>query len=649
MAMIGRGTWRGVATACAIWMAAVGGCDCGDNLLKIPAPTCDKATVCAGNQAYRYGKCISSYCEGDAECCPGTFCSLAQHTCLANSVKIEYECRSDRDCFDRFQDRGQRCQANGATDSGTCGYQACPDGTPCPEGTSCFKGWCIAAAPCSGVCPAGQVCEVGSNACHPVSNQAGCDQSCPLGQVLVVESPDVMVGDICCPVQCVCVALPSLQPGVYGRFSSTVLTASDVLVSAYDETYGDLVLVRASARGVVQSVEYVDGVPPLGTTGGDMNGPRHGLTDPGPNVGQYTSLVLDSLGQPRIAYYDVDNGDLRLALWDAASASWTRYLVDNDHDAGRYASLIVDQNDKLRVSYFVSGLSRNGHAATALRVASSRVAAPAAASDWQIADVEVAEVRDPCNDACTASQTCVLVSGAPACRPTSNACSDCATNQRCVTVGTAASCLAVMPPDLHGLPRGVGLFSSLAHTPGGDVVVYYDAIRGDLKGALVTTAPQTPVVIDGDGLNGHRNGDLGRFCTIAYDAANSVINVAYEDTSSHSLRMFRGPDFARGNYEVIESGGASPPGVSRLTDVALSCADGKVYAAYQDATAADLVLAVRETNGAWHSQRLLSDGAYGFESSIAVGSGNVFISSLVPQLDSRRQLASRLIVFVRPQ
>lgn len=649
MATIGRGWWRGVAGASAIWIAAIGGCECEDNLIEIPQPVCDKATACASNQAYRFGKCIASYCESDAECCPGTFCSLAQHSCLANALKIEYECRTDRDCFDRFHDRGQHCQLGAGTDTGTCVYQACRDGAPCPEGSTCFKDWCVAAAPCSGVCPAGQVCEIGSNACHPVSGQEGCDQTCAVGQVLVVENPEVMIGDLCCPVKCACTALPALQPGVYGRFSSTVLTGSDVLVSAYNETYGDLVLVRASARGVVQSVEFVDGVPPLGTTGGDPNGPRHGLTDPGPNVGQYTSLVLDSLGQPRIAYYDVDNGDLRVALWDAASTSWTTYAVDTDHDSGRYASLIIDQNDKLRVSYFVSGLSRSGHAATALRVASSRVAAPAAAADWQTADVEVAEVRDPCNDACTGSQACVLVAGTPACKPTSGACSDCATNQRCVLVDAAASCLAVMPPDLHGLPRGVGLFSSLAHTPGGDVVVYYDAIRGDLKGALITSAPQTPVVLDGDGLNGHRGGDVGRFCTVAYDPASSVINVAYEDTANHVLRLLRGADFARGNFEVIESGLSAPPGASRLTDVALGCADGKVYAAYQDATDADLVLAVRETNGTWRSQRLLSDGAHGFESSLAVGSGNVFVASLAPQLDSRRQLATKLVVFVRPQ
>ncbi|MBN2358686.1 MAG: hypothetical protein JXR83_04485 [Deltaproteobacteria bacterium] len=647
MTTTGRGMVRGALAALAVWVACAGGCECEDNLLQVPQPWCDLTTQCKSNQAYRYGKCIDSYCESDTECCPGTFCSLAQHSCLDNRFRAESECRFDGDCYDHFHDRGLYCQLDG--EAGSCGYRSCRDGVSCPEGTACFMGWCVGAAPCGGVCPPGQVCEVGSNACHPVVGQSGCDQSCAAGQLLVLENPDVMAGDICCPISCLCSTLPPLQPGSYGRFSSIAVTPAEVLVSAYDETYGDLVLVRVSAQGLVQSVEYVDGVPATGTAGGDLAGPRGGLVEPGTDVGQYTSLVLDSQGQPRIAYYDVDNGDLRLALWDAATAGWNTYAVDIERDAGRYASLIVDASDKLRVSYFVSGLERNGHAATALRIASSRVAAPAAATDWQIADVEVAEVRDPCNDACQANQACVLVQGAPTCRPLATTCSSCATNQRCVTITGGASCMAVMPPDLHGLPRGVGLFSSLAHTPGGDLVVYYDAVHGDLKGALVTTAPQTPVTLDGDGASNHRGGDVGRFCSIAYDAVNGVIAVAYEDTSGHALRLFRGADLSRGNYELIESGIGAPPGVTRLSDVALTCADGKAYAAFQDATDADLVLAVRETNGSWRSQRLLSDGAYGFDPSIAVGGGSIYAANLGPRLDSRRLLASRLVVFVQPQ
>jgi len=67
-------------------VGAAGGCDCDDDLVEIPKASCDLETGCKDNQAYRYGKCVSTYCEADDECCPGTYCALASHACLPNTV-----------------------------------------------------------------------------------------------------------------------------------------------------------------------------------------------------------------------------------------------------------------------------------------------------------------------------------------------------------------------------------------------------------------------------------------------------------------------------------------------------------------------------------------------------------------------------------
>ena len=70
----------------------------------------------------------------------------------------------------------------------------------------------------------------------------------------------------CCEVSCECLTLPPLEPGTWGRFADVVLGDSSVLVSAYDESYGDLVLASYGlVSGEVEGLEYIDGIPSSGT------------------------------------------------------------------------------------------------------------------------------------------------------------------------------------------------------------------------------------------------------------------------------------------------------------------------------------------------------------------------------------------------
>ncbi len=41
--------------------------------------------------------------------------------------------------------------------------------------------------------------------------------------------------------------------------------------------------------------------------------------DPFGNVGYYTSIAIDSVGNPHIGYFDISNEDLKYASWDGIS------------------------------------------------------------------------------------------------------------------------------------------------------------------------------------------------------------------------------------------------------------------------------------------------------------------------------------------
>lgn len=648
-----RYPWRLLLAVSLVLAATFGGCDCEEDLIEIPEPTCQINTKCKSKQAYRHGKCTSSYCDKDSECCPGTFCFLATHSCIPYEMQMEYECQSDRDCYDRFHDPAQHCVFDGQV--GVCSYQACRRSDDCPFGHTCFRNWCVASAPCGGGCAQKEVCIVSSNACHPVAGgDKSCSKQCKPGEIMVVSDPKVMLGDVCCPIECSCAAMPPLQPGVFGRFTSVAVTTNEVLVSAYNETFGDLVVAHYDPQGSIQSLEYVDGVPATGSVGGDIDGPRGGVTTPGPDVGQYTSMVLNSLGEPRIAYYDVDNGDLRLAIYSQAAGAWSVQAVDTEQDAGRYASLIIDPDtDRLRISYMVDGLDNNGQPATAVRIATSLTPEPQTSVDWQIANVEVQDTVMPCTG-CGANESCVLVDNAPSCQAETTGCpSSCTGGQLCVDVDGSPACQAILPPDLEGLPLGVGLFTSMAHTDTDDFVVYYDSLQGDLKGARIsaTAGPQTPVVIDGDGVDGRNSGNVGRTPAIAYDSGTGMLGIAYEDVSTHTLRYYSGSDLQGGTFEVVETGAGAPPGISFIgADAAIGfTADGAACVAYQDASFMDLAFAIRDPlSGEWDHERLLADGSFGFHTSVAVTDNLVYVSSAGPKLDGRRLLANRMLLFIRP-
>ena len=67
-------------------------------------------------------------------------------------------------------------------------------------------------------------------------------------------------------------------------------------------------------------------------------------------VGDYTSLALDSAGNPRISYFYYTNRDLKFAWRDGAI--WNTVTVDAEGYVGEFTSLALNAAGNPRISYF---------------------------------------------------------------------------------------------------------------------------------------------------------------------------------------------------------------------------------------------------------------------------------------------------------
>ena len=65
--------------------------------------------------------------------------------------------------------------------------------------------------------------------------------------------------------------------------------------------------------------------------------------------GGYTSLALDTSGNPHISYFENSNQDLKYAKWNGSS--WTTQIIDAAGYAGFYTSIALDSSDKPRIAY----------------------------------------------------------------------------------------------------------------------------------------------------------------------------------------------------------------------------------------------------------------------------------------------------------
>lgn len=76
------------------------------------------------------------------------------------------------------------------------------------------------------------------------------------------------------------------------------------------------------------------------------------LVDPSPTAGGYASIAMDEDDNIYISYYDSGPMDLKFASLNRRSGFWTIETVDSTGDVGKFNSLVLDYNNKPHISYF---------------------------------------------------------------------------------------------------------------------------------------------------------------------------------------------------------------------------------------------------------------------------------------------------------
>ncbi|MHB8417485.1 MAG: hypothetical protein ACYDCL_05385 [Myxococcales bacterium] len=623
----------------------------------------------------------SRTCATNADCCPGQECAPAPLNVCQDCYNLDStgacgpsggSCTSDQACSNTLGP-GHVCVLFNSPDGGPpqipetppsapnsrCSYPTCKQDSDCQQGATCFPegatpyGYCVFQAPCNGPCAAGSACTITDDLCSEVpAGKANCQQSCPAGSMLVFKDESVPTGvyDACNlpAVDCDCATLPPIHSDDLGRYSSLGAQGGQIWVSAYDGQYGDLVAYHFSPDGGLLDLEYVDGVPDGGAVVANPTGPRGGIAAPGPNVGEWTSLVLGSDGQPRISYYDVDHKALKYAQRQS-SGSWTVGWVDGwdgtgadggGADVGSYTSIGLDKSGNPAIAYFqAAGPSATAPLQTAVKLAIATKANPASPADWTLTVVDSADrPAPPCFPvSCKSGEVCVgsppVTDGGPlhlsdggcapyappdnggSCMATSTQCGSgdagCASGDACVANDAgAASCQPTFAATegFNDLPLGIGLFTSLAFDSSGNpIVAYYDRLHGDLRLATSNGSGFTVTTIDGtDPATCDDTGDVGYFPSL--QLFQGTMAVAYQDGTDHELLYWTGavPSAVAPNQRiVVDTGTMQAPAPNNGEDTPMFAganvtlrfgAGGTAYFAYQNQTQISLRLASEPPN-----------------------------------------------------
>ena len=380
--------------------------------------------------------------------------------------------------------------------------------------------------------------------------------------------------------------------GSLGRYNGGASDGTRTVFSTYDSFLGDAVLVDVDSAGT-RSFAAVDGVP-VETPTYEPSTYRGGIATPGPHVGMFTSVALHD-GLARVAYQDVDNLAVKVAIETAPGEFRALTLDDGDGNVGAFTSIAIDGSGAPAVVYLAQDQpGAGGTIATELRFARASSDEPTDRGDWTVSTVATA--IGSCAGRCGDGRVCLAGAADgddPTCAtPTTDCAAACGDDEACV----AGTCRAAIPtPTASDLPQGTGLFATLVTlTDGRFAIVHYDRRRTSLVLLVETSAGAstfTETVLDG-------TGDRGLWAS-AVVGSDGTLHVAYQDARTDTVHYLTWSGGTASPSELVDDGtrvGDRTHPVGAGATVFLGGSGPAI--AYQDAATADLVVA-RKAGAAW--------------------------------------------------
>ncbi|MBN1944330.1 MAG: hypothetical protein JW797_01585 [Bradymonadales bacterium] len=533
--------------------------------------------------------CVGAWLAACSDDAPDSFtvscvdtrdCPSGQYCFCGGICVTPTRCENNGDCCDNENcqsglclqqnicSNDNECSRKRTCQSCFCAPRSCSTDEQCDPDEICDGGACLDAQefPCLGACDGIEtICAPVRDACVPFPES--CRQlTCGPGETPILAGVSERLGPSCQqPPRCVCGRSREVPPGYLGmEFSALYLGGLSFAALAYDLRYGDLVYLVFSGTEIAGQPFYLDGVPAVPPRG-SLDGRRGGVYEPGPDRGRMPSAAAGS-GTLAVAYRDATDGDLWFAQ-SSTTGQWQTSLVEFAGDTGYYPSLAHRNSDGWSVTFFALDAGQS-----ALRLATTSVESPSGPTDWLVSTLD--------------SGPGELLAGTD-------------------------------------LPRGTGLFPSLAMVNGELFVAYYDGLWGDLRLARVDTAGSAETFLLDTGATRSSIADAGDV-GIAIDlepAPDGTLKIAYVDRISSEV-WFASVDLSQPSTEplqlteppeLVDPGrDASPPllvgggGIDLAFD-----GQGQPMIAYQDNTNGDLILATRSGQG-WVRNPIASEGVAGF-------------------------------------
>jgi hypothetical protein len=489
--------------------------------------------------------------------------------------------------------------------------------------------------PCNDMCmPAVPPATIGSLCCETTDMCVDYDAIGLCEPGFVCNPANVSLDTNCTPTCSMCERAPALEPGLLASHLDMVVTESGtIMMSGFSagnpprSVYGDLVIGPFDPAAMTAEWDIIDGAP-TGPITNDPEGWRGGVSDPGEDVGRWTSIA-EANGTYYVAYYDKTNTALKIAI--GTPDAFSTYTIDDAGDSGRYSSIVIDSTGNPVISYLrMQRSTTDSTVSSSVMIASATSATPASPTDWVL--TVAASAPMPCRPGlCADGESCLEDSGLCA-NDTGDCGAACADDEICYM----ASCQVELPSVyIEDMPPAYGMYTSLARTTNGLALVYYDRTAGDLLGArFVGGAWEAPFLIDGYSrrITAPAVGDSGIGASLFVDSTD-VWHVTYVDGAEETLRYARVEGGAVALWEIIDdgSGGATrhPDGRHIVGDDSsvVVTDSGEVRVAYQDATSTSLLFARRTGPGEWTIETLDPGAGSGYWAEQVLSGGTSYVAT----------------------